>query len=226
MKNVLLSLSVIAIVAFAACKKSNPAPANSAYVMFVHGCAAGATTINLDGRANNATVPGAGNMVFLKNSGYQPVTAASSVALSFFVTGLNALNGATESLTANAHYTAFAGGSITAPAFVFVADDITAPASGMAKVRFVNLSPDNLTTSCYIGTTKVDSNVAYQACTPYIQVAPTTAKISMIDQVVLSNSGQITSQAIVAGKIYTFMFTGTATGSGTSVLALTAINNN
>ena len=226
MKNVLLLLPVLSIVAFAACKKSSSSPANTAYVMFVHGCAAGATPINLDGKANYTIVPGAGNMPFLKNSGYQPVTAGTSVGLSFFVTGLDTLTSAIESLTANNHYTAFAGGSITAPVFVFTSDNISAPSSGMAKVRFVNLSSDNLNMSCYVGLTKVDSNVAYRACTPFTEIAPVTAKIAMIDQVVLSNSGQITSQQIAAGKIYTFMLTGTATGSGTSVLTLTVINNN
>lgn len=227
MKKTLLSFSILAvIIAFAACKKSTPAPSNTASVMFVHGCAAGATTINLDGKANNAAVPGAANISFMKYSGYQNVTAGSNVLLSFFVTGLNQLDSQSVNLTANAHYSAFAGGSITQPSFVFATDDLTAPSSGMAKIRFVNLSPDGLNTSCYIGATKIDSNVTYKTCTPFFEVSPTTAKVEMVDQAVLSNSGIILSQQLVAGKIYTFMLTGSATGSGTSVLTLTAINNN
>jgi len=156
MKKILVSFSIIAaIIAFSACKKTNKStPSTNANVMFVHACAAGATTINLDGKANGSTVAGAANMAFLKGSGYQPIAAGSGVDLSFFVTGLNILTHSAESLTANTYYTAFAGGSITAPSFVFTTDDLSAPSSGNAKIRFVNLSPDNLTTSCYVGTTK------------------------------------------------------------------------
>jgi len=57
-------------------------------------------------------------------------------------------------------------------------------------------------------------------------VAATTGKVGMFDQVTPTNSGIITSQALVAGKIYTFIFTGTAAGTGSSVLTLTPINNN
>ena len=54
----------------------------------------------------------------------------------------------------------------------------------------------------------------------------TTAKVGMFDQVTPTNSGLILTQGLSAGKIYTFILTGTSTGSGTSVLTLTAINNN
>jgi len=229
MKKIVLSfLAIAGVLTFNACKKSNPAPTNNASVMFVHGCVSGTSNINLDGRANNTTVSGAGNMSFSKPSGYLSVAAGSNVDLSFFVTGLNTLVDQTVSLTANTHYTAFAGGSITAPSFVFTSDDLTAPASGNVKVRFVNLSPDNLTMSCYVGTgtPKIDSNVSYKGCTPFIEIAATTGKIGMIDQATPINSGLITSQTLTAGKIYTFMFTGTATGSGSSGYMLTAITNN
>jgi hypothetical protein len=233
MKNTLLSIAVLSIIAFAGCKKSSSAPANSANVMFVHGCSSGTVSLILDAKVNNATspsgsvsVPGATSMTFLKNSGYRSVTAGTGVSLSFFVSGLNALVTKTESLTAANHYSAFAGGSITDPVFVFASDDLTTPNSGKAKVRFVNLSPDNLNMSCYVGLIKLDSNALYQACTPFYQVDAATAKVAMVDQVVLANSGQIANQQLVAGKIYTFMLTGSATGSGNSVITLTAIGNN
>jgi hypothetical protein len=66
-----------------------------------------------------------------------------------------------------------------------------------------------------------------QGSTQFFEV-PTTvsAKVSMIDQTVLSSSGIINSQVLVAGKIYTFMLTGSVTGSGSSQLSLSVINNN
>ncbi len=69
MKKALLSLSVLAVIlAFTACKKNNPAPANTANVMFVNGCAG---TVNVDVSVNNTKLNSASNLAFLKNSGYQ-----------------------------------------------------------------------------------------------------------------------------------------------------------
>ena len=225
MKKFLLSIAVLAV-SISACKKNNNAPANTAGVMFAHGCAAGAATVNLDALDNGKAVSGATNMAFLRNSGYQNLTAGAGMNLAFNATGLSALTSGSVTLVANNHYTAFAGGSITAPVFVFTSDDLTAPTTGNAKVRFINLCPDGLNTSCYIGTTKLDSNVGYKSCTQYFEVAPSTGKVAMIDQVVLANSAVLNGQSIAAGKIYTFMLTGTVAGSGTSVLTLTPINNN
>jgi hypothetical protein len=226
-KLVLSVCSIALVFSFAACKKSSNNSDNTANVMFVHGCAAGATLVNLDARLGNVAVPGATNLQFLKSSGYQHVTPAAAQVLSFFVTGLNELTHQTVELTAKNHYTAFASGSISNPGIVFLTDDLSIPSSGKAKVRFVNLSPDALVTSCYVGTAKLDSNVAMQGSTQFFEV-PTTvsAKVSMIDQTVLSSSGIINSQVLVAGKIYTFMLTGSVTGSGSSQLSLSVINNN
>ncbi len=227
MKKALLSLSVLAVIlAFTACKKNNPAPANTANVMFVNGCAG---TVNVDVSVNNTKLNSASNLAFLKNSGYQSIAQGTAVPIAFALTATGTpLISATESLTTNAHYSVFAGGLVsgTSTSLVFATDDLTAPSSGMAKVRFINLSSDNLNTSCYVGSIKVDSNVAYKTCTPFFEVSPITAKIAMIDQVVLTNSGELSGQQISAGKIYTFMLTGTSTGSLTSVLTLTLINNN
>jgi Domain of unknown function (DUF4397) len=227
MKKILLSFSVLAlVVAFGACKKSSSTPPNTSSVMFVHACTAGSTPITLDARANNNTVSGASGLTFLKNSGYQQVTAGTAVNLAFNVTGLSLLTSGTSNLTTNAHDTAFAGGSILAPSFVLASDDLTLPTSGKAKIRFVNLCADGLNTSCYFSTTKLDSNVGYKTVTPFVEVIAGTGKLSMIDQVVLSNSADVNAQVLTAGKIYTAYLTGSVTGVGSSILTLTVINNN
>ncbi len=228
MRKSFLSLSVLAVaLCFTACKKKDNTPANTAKIMFVHGCAAGATPINLDAKVNGVAVAGAANKAFKQTSGYQNITSGAS-SISFFVTGLSELVSGSATTVTNSSYTAFAGGSITAPSFVFATDDLAAPASGMAKVRFVNLCPDGLNTSCYVGPAKIDSNVGYKTCTPFYQVAvsSTTVKIAMIDQAVLTNSGQLNAEQLSAGKIYTFVLTGTAAGTGSSALTLTRIGNN
>ncbi len=226
MKKVLTSFILLAIVAvLPACKKSSSSPA-TASVMFVHGCAAGATNISLDGRIDNVAVSGAVNIQFRQSSGYRQTLPVTGSTLSFFVTGLNILASTPVTFAANSHYTAFASGSITAPGILITTDDLATPASGMAKIRFVNLSPDGLITSCYYGTTKLDSNIGYKTATPFYEVAAGSVKIGMVDQTILTNAGLINSQVLSAGKIYTFMLTGSATGSGSSIITLTAISNN
>lgn len=221
----LLSLSVLAsIILFGSCKKKDVAPTNMANVMFVHGVTVGSTPINIDGRINDAAISGASNISFLKNSGYISVNVASGAKVSFMVNGGAQLSAGSADLAASAFYTAFAGGYVQSPSFLITTDDLSAPATGKAKVRFVNLCADNLNTaSCYVGTVKLDSNIGYLHYTPFYSVTATSAKVAMVDQYVLSNSAQINSQQLAAGKIYTFMLTGTSTGAGTSALTLTAI---
>ena len=225
MKKALLSLSVLTvIIAFSACKKKDVAPPNTANVMFVNGCAG---TNNVDVYINNVKQNNASNIGFLKNSGYQSINSGSGINIAFLLTQQGTpLSNSTQTLNVSAHYSAFTAGLVTGTSLVFTTDDINTPTAGKAKVRFINLSSDNLKTSCYVGTTKLDSNIGYQAYTPFYEVTATTTKVAMIDQNILTNSGQINSQQLSAGKIYTFMLTGTASGVSTSVLTLSVINNN
>ena len=227
MRKILLSLTVVAVtLGFTACKKkSDPAPTN-ANVMFVNGCA-GAT--NIDAHVSGKTVNGATNIAFMKNSGYKQVAAGASLPVEFYLTGLGTqLNTSTQTLAIGAYYSVYSAGIVTNTSLVFTTDDLTAPTmTGKAKVRFINLSSDNLNTSCYIGSTKLDSNVASKSYTSFHEVAEgSSLKVAMIDQTILTNSGQITGQTLSAGKIYTFMLTGAASGTGSSALTLTVINNN
>ncbi len=227
MKKTLLSLTVIAMAAFAACSKKDNTPANAASIMFVNGCVS-PTTTNLDGRINNTAVSGATNISYPRSSGYKSVTAVNNAGVTMNVTSLGTqLIGGTESLVVNGHYSVFAGGMNVAPSYVFTTDDLTAPTSGKAKVRFINLCGDNISVSCYLGANKIDSNVGYKTCTRYYEVATGSLNVTMVDQSVLVNSATIINQTLLAGKIYTFMLTGTTTATTTAAaLALTSINNN
>jgi Domain of unknown function (DUF4397) len=226
MRRILLAI-VAVTVGFTSCKKKeSPAP-TTASVMFVNGCAG---AVNLDAFVNNTKLNEASNIAFLKNSGYKQVTAASGVNIVFSLTGQGTplMNG-TESLTIGKNYSAFGAGLVNNNAFVFTTDDLTVPSAGKAKVRFINLSADNLNTDCYVAGVKLDSNITYKTCTPFVEVNPGTAlKILMVDKVNASYSGELLGQTLAVGKIYTFMLTGTSAvgASGSSVLTLTMIGNN
>ncbi len=220
-------MTVAALAALASCGKKDTAPTNAASIMFVNGCVS-PTTTNLDGRINNTAVSGATNISYPRSSGYKSVTAVTAAAVTMNVTSLGTqLIGGTETLAVNGHYTVFAGGMNVAPSYVFTTDDLTAPTSGKAKVRFVNLCGDNINVSCYLGSAKIDSNIGYKTCTRYYEVATGSLNVTMVDQSVLVNSATIINQTLLAGKIYTFMLTGTTTATTpAAALALTAINNN
>ncbi|MBS1688708.1 MAG: DUF4397 domain-containing protein, partial [Bacteroidetes bacterium] len=129
MRKMIVSFSVLAMIGFAACKKSDSSPSNSASVMFVNGTAG---TTNVDVTANGTKVQSGTNLTFLKGSGYQSVTAGSE-NIAFVITSLGTpLKSATTSFTAGSHYSVFSGGIITNPSVVITTDDLTAPASGSA----------------------------------------------------------------------------------------------
>ena len=230
MKKLLLLLSVpVAIAAFSGCSKSSSsAPATNASVMFVHGCASGTGTINLAAYDNGAAVNNASNLAFLANSGYQNIKAGSGISLSFSVTGLGGLDTGIVNLSVGSSYTAFAGGSVTKPTFVLASDDLSLPTAGYAKVRFVNLSPDGVNIQCYVNGAAVDSSLPPMSASSFYDVAATVSNVKIqAFEPLITNSAVIASQALAAGKIYTFMFTGTnGATTGSSALTLTAINNN
>lgn len=222
MRRMILSLSVLALVSFAACKKSDSTPSNSASVMFVNGTAG---TTNVDVTANSTKVQSGTNLAFLKGSGYQSVTAGSQ-NIAFVITSLGTpLKSTTTSFTAGSHYSVFAGGIITNPSIVITTDDLTAPASGSAKIRFVNLSNDSLSETANVGSTAFATNITSQTASSFTTVTPGSYTIKAGDPANISTVVSV-AQQIDAGKIYTVILTGTLSGSGASGLTLTVFNNN
>ena len=223
MKKIFLSFSILAIAGFSACKKSSPAPSNSAIVMFVNGSAG---TSSIDVSTNNNKVQAATNLAFLVNSGYQYVTAGSE-NIAIVLTNLGTpLKSATANFTANAHYSVFAGGLVTNPSIVVTADDLAAPSSGNAKIRFVNLSNDALTETANIGTTAFATGITSQSYSSFSEVASGSYTIKAGDPSNISTVVSVGPSQLSAGKIYTVMLTGTLSGTSTSGLTLTIINNN
>lgn len=227
-KNFLLFPILAFIICFTSCSKNNPTTPTTASVMFVNGCAG---TGNVDVSVNGTKLVAASNLAFLKTSGYQTVTAGTSVDFAFALTATGTpLISGSENITAGLSYSVFTGGLVTgtSTSFIGTTDDLTAPAAGMAKVRFANLSSDNLNLNCYIGTPKIDSNVSMGTITPFFSISATTTGVNVLlqDPTKPTELSELSSQNFVAGKIYTIMLTGTSTGTLASGLTLTVINNN
>ena len=101
------------------------------------------------------------------------VPAGSNVNLTF-KTGNGSVNNILYTngfnLVANNNYSMFFGGPVTNPCQLFIQNDLTAPASGMARVRFVNLSSDTSSFNVFYGSVKVASGLTYQSVSPVFEV--------------------------------------------------------
>lgn len=222
MKRIFIAFTALFIIAFAACKKNNTPAPTTANVMFMNGCS-GATSVDVSSGINK--VAGATNIAFEKNSGYKSLNAGTD-SMAFILSSLGTpLKTSTQSLTAGNSYSAFLGGIITNPTFIFLNDDLSSPPSGYAKIRFVNLTTDDSLMTAYAGATVIASNVGYQGYTSFMQVP---AGPYVIKAGETNNIGTVVAtgtQQLGSGNIYTVVMTGTVNGSGSSAFAITIITN-
>lgn len=126
------------------------------------------------------------------------------------------------------NYTAFLAGNVATANIVLVADDLTAPAAGRAKVRFVNLSPDETKLDIrVIGGNKVAVGRDYKSVSNFIEVDPGVVKYEVLNNqdnsTVLFNMPDFTFDA---GKIYTIWIKGTSNGTGESALGANILEHN
>jgi hypothetical protein len=220
-------LAATAILTAASCSKKSSGPSTpQAQVMYFNGWLA-ANTVNVT--AGGTAISNANNLAFLKNTGYQNVTAGTGEKIAFVSSTTSvALKDTTVTLTANNHYSVFLAG-ISPLVQVVTADDLTAPASGMAKVRFVNLSPDTVGYNVYVGTTGnvATNDTKYGGVTAYTSIGATaSANVLVSDPNSVAIQTVLANQSFSAGKIYTIVLTGLISGSGSGATTITIVGNN
>ena len=225
MKKICSILLIAAIGAgFASCKKSSSAPSNSARVMFVNGCVSAPT---MDGAINTISVTNATSIAYEKSSGYQYVTAGSDSA-TFRLSAGQALIGKSVGidLIANSSYSVFVGGVVTGLSVFYSSDDLTAPASGSAKIRIVNLCSDPLSISGNLGATAFATGISYGTVSAFSSIPSGTYDLKAGDGTNIGSVIDGGTQTISSGKIYTAIYTGSVSGTGTAALSVTLISNN
>ena len=221
-------LLLSSVILFSACKKdsSDPAPTPSkARVMFGH------TTIGVDSlklQLNNATLTSVPGLGFGTYTNYVEVDPGSTkVSFNLLNAGTIVLDSTTTNFATNGYYSVFTTGVVTSPNIVITTDDLSAPPAGSAKVRFINLSPENLNESLYIGPTKLDSNISFGKATQFHTIAAGTQVVLVQDpsptKAYLVRSA---SQAFAVGKIYTVVLYGTEAAAGPSQLNIKVLTNN
>lgn len=130
-------------------------------------------------------------------------------------------------LTADKNYSVFAVNSVTAIEAVVLEDDLTAPASGKAHVRFIHLSPD----APAVDITLTDGTVVFGDYTFKEASAFTPLNAATYNlQVRLAGTSTVVLElpniALTAGKIYTVFAKGFVAGTGTQALGAQIIVNN
>lgn len=216
-----------------ACKKNNDPPppppptpeTPTAKVNFTN-ATLNAGTLGI--KINDTALTTVTSLGFLASSGYMKTSFGSATKISFIYPNTNTLfDDTTVSLAANSNYSAFIGGEIPGnTCLVFTGDNLTAPASGKAKVRLVNLSADDYHLNFYVGGPILESDVQYKEVTPFYEVTAGTLNIIVQDPDSVGYQRTLNGQVLADGKIYTIMFTGKTGSLGDADLKLTVINNN
>lgn len=222
----LAALAVVAVTLVTGCNNdestSPTAPTPQARVMAVHASPdAPAVDLLVDG-----TVVGNG-LAFPNNTGYLTVNAGTrNVKVNVSGTATTVIN-ANVPVSAGGNYSVFATGPVASIGALVVADDLTAPATGKAHVRFIHLSPDAPAVDVAVtGGPVLFANKSFQEYTAFTPVDAGTYNLEVRPagsaSVVLSLPG-ITLQA---GKIYTVFAKGFLSGSGSQALGAQIIVNN
>lgn len=233
MKKTLRLLSSVAILfagMLSSCKKDDPNSGNSR-LMFVHASPdAPAVDVLIDNNKINSTA-----LAYPNNTSYATVSAGTrNLKINAAGTSTTAVEGNITIEKDNA-YSVYAINRLTSIAAIATADNLAAPASGKAHIRFLHLSPGtpNVTVGTLSGSTftalytnrsfetQLTAN-AYSGFTPIdagtynfeVRVAGTTSAILTVPGV-----------ALQAGKIYTIFARGILGNTSTPIGASIIIHN-
>lgn len=213
---------------FVSCNKndssSNPSKTN---VMVVH---ASPNAPAVDVRINNSVA--LTNVAYPTNSSYNSINSGST-NIKVSPTGTtNYVIDATVNFDANKYYSVFAIDSVTKIKAAVVTDDLTAPASGKAHIRFFHFSPNAPAVDIAVtGGPVLFANRSFNDQTANASLANFTpvdagtynleVRAAGTNTVVLS----LPNIALTAGKIYTVFAKGFLGGSGSQALGAQVIVN-
>jgi hypothetical protein len=199
-----------------------PQPAGNANVLLVH-ASPDAPTVDI--LVDNAVA--VDSVSFLDNTPYLPIPAGTrNIKLNAAGTSTTAFN-ADVTLTKNKNYSVFACDSLSKLSAIVLEDDLTAPATGKAHVRFVHLSPNAPAVDVAVtGGPVVFGDYVFKEASAFTPVDAGTLNLEVrlagTSTVVLPLPGV----TLTAGKIYTVYAKGFVGGFGEQELGAQIIVNN
>ena len=237
----ILLAALPAILTFSACSKDDenndtPVP-DQGSVLLIH--AAPSANARVKVLADNTEL---GQLDYGQNSSYvKTATGSRSIKINDASSNQTAVT-KTVAIEKDKNYSVFAYSPSTALGSadaIVVADDVTAPASGKAKIRLVHLglsapSPVSLSQPAAIGTVDIVPNVAFGSASAFVEITPGTYNLSVstgagataaTEVSVGDGSGSNTTgtRNYVAGKIYTVLVRGIKSTSVAQDLRLKAV---
>jgi hypothetical protein len=225
----LLALSIFAV----SCKKEkDETPAATAKVNVIH---ASPDAPGVDLLVDNAKV-NASALTFPNATGYLSVNAGTrNIKVNAAGTTTTVIN-ADIPFTKDKNYSVYAINKLASIGAILVEDDLTAPATGKAHVRFFHLSPDAPAVTVGVlngGTfTGVFSNRSFETqttATANQAFAPVDAGTYNFDVRLAGTTTSVltlTGITLQAGKIYTVFAKGLVSGSGAQALGAQLITHN
>jgi hypothetical protein len=127
----------------------------------------------------------------------------------------------------NRSSTVFAVGLATSAEVVMLNDDLSAPAPGQAKVRFVHLAPDGPPVDLAVaGGAVVFSNTAFKGDKPFQSIAAGTYDLELRAAGTVTVLLPMPSITFEAGKIYTVYARGLVAGTGPTALGASLLTHN
>src|SRR5690606_35704991 len=89
-----------------------------------------------------------------------------------------------------------------------VTDDLTAPKTDKAKIRFIHLSPDAGKLNLVTGDTKLAENVSYKSASAFKEVDAKKTSFDIVDPDAKQTLFTVENLELVKGKIYTIWVAG------------------
>ena len=219
----ILAASILAT----SCKKKNddppPAPVvQTAKVKFTNACFSSG---QIKARISDTAVSAVTGIDYLASTGYVGILPGTDAKTEFLLASDLTLTQTTATYAVNNNYSVFATGIVTNPSILVTPDDLTAPAAGKAKVRFINLCLNDPKETAYVGTTRIDTNSSYKTVSPFVEITAGTYAVNAIEPGNIPLNQTLPGQVFTAGKIYTLILRGTTDNNAAS-LGLTLIQNN
>ncbi len=220
----ILTLMLAGIIStFSSCDKDDiVAPIETANILVTHASPnAPGVDLLIDGVVQNASA-----LNYPGNTGYLPINAGTrNIKVNVSGTSSTVIN-ADLTFAKDQNYSIFAVDSVSKISAVVLSDDLTAPASGKAHVRFVHLSPDAPAVDVALtGGAVVFGNKSFKEFTAFTPLDAGTynleVRVAGTSTVALPLPGIV----LAAGKIYTVYAKGFLGGSGAQALGAEIIVN-
>ncbi len=226
MKKQFLSFTSVALllslVMLSSCKKDEEATKNYANVLVTHASpdAPGVDLLISDAKQNTSALN------YPLNTGYLQVEAGTrNIKVNVAGTPTSVIN-KDLTLEKDKNYSVFAIDSVSKLSALVLTDDLTAPASGKAHIRFIHLAPNSPQVDFSVLGGSVDfTNKSFKDYTAFTPVDAGTYTISVEFTQTQSFFAALPGINLQAGKIYTVFTKGLIGATGAQILGAEIIVN-